>query len=185
MNHTTDRLTLRPMTLDDAGAIYSYRSIPEVNTYTYTPVWTSMEKAIAHVEKHVPMVTNSSSGFGNWMVVRNDTGDVIGDVFLNRDAEMRGATEIGYMFHPDHAGHGFATEAVRSVLRIGFEKWGEHRIYARVDEENIASVKVCQKLGMRQEARLIENDMRDDVWSNELIFAMLDREWAALSGEES
>lgn len=183
MIHTTARLTLRPMTLHDAAAIYSYRSIPEVNTYTYTPVWTSMDTAVAHVEKYVPMLEDPESGFGKWMVIRNDTDEVIGDVFLNRDAEMKGATEIGYMFHPNHAGHGFATEAVRAALRIGFEEWGEHRIFARVDEENIASVKVCEKLGMRQEARFIENDMRGEVWSNELVFAMLSREWVAQNGD--
>lgn len=185
MNHMTDRLTLRLMTLNDAEAIYSYRSLPEVNTYTYTPVWASLDTAIAHVEKHVPMIANPKSGFSNWMIVRNDTDDVVGDVFLNRDTEMKGATEIGYMFHPDHAGQGFATEAVRAVLRIGFEDWGEHRIYARVDEENVGSVRVCEKLGMRQEARFIENDKRGNVWSNELIFAMLNREWTDLVGDES
>lgn len=113
------------------------------------------------------------------MIERKDTGEVIGDVFLDNDAELQGTTEIGYMLHPNHAGQGFATEAARAALKIGFEVWKVHRIYARVDEENIASVRVCQHLGMRQEARLIENDRRGDVWSNELIFAMLDREWLA------
>lgn len=174
-----DRLTLRPLTLNDAAALYSYRSIPDVNTYTYTPVWTSMDDAIADVEQHVPKMNDPDSGFSKWMIVRNDTGAVIGDVFLNKSAEMTGSYEIGYMIHPDHAGHGFATEAARMAMKIGFEKWGVHRIYARVDEDHVASARVCQRLGMRQEARLIENDKRGDLWSNELIFAMLDREWTA------
>lgn len=170
-------ITLRPMTLEDAPTLLSYRSIPEVNTYTYTPVWTSIDDAIAHVEEYVPKANDPDSGFGKWMIVRNDTGNVVGDVFLSKDGELQGTTEIGYMIHPDHAGHGFATEAARMAMRIGFEQWKVHRIYARVDEENIGSVRVCQHLGMRQEARLVENDKRGDVWSNELIFAMLDREW--------
>lgn len=172
-----NRITLRPMTLDDAATMLGYRSIPEVNTYTYTPVWTSIDDAIAHVQKLVPKLIDPESGFGKWMIIRKDTGEVIGDVFLGKDAELQGTTEIGYMIHPDHAGHGFATEAARAAMRIGFEEWKVHRIYARVDEENIGSIRVCQRLGMRQEARLIENDKRGDVWSNELIFAMLDREW--------
>lgn len=183
MNYTTDRLILRPMTLDDASALFSYRSIPDVNTYTYTPVWISMDEAIAHVEKYVPKLNDADSGFGKWMIVRNDTGVTIGDVFLSNDDELHGTTEIGYMIHPDHAGNGFATEAVHAALRIGFEDWRRHRIYARVDEENIGSVRVCQKLGMRQEARHIENDRRGDVWSNELIFAMLNREWNERNGQ--
>ena len=185
MKHTTDRLTLRPMTLDDAEALYAYRSIPEVNTYTYTPVWTSLHEATTHIEELLPKINDPESGFGKWMIVRNDTSAVIGDVFLNKTPEMTGTYELGYIIHPDHAGHGFATEAARTAMKIGFEEWGVHRIYARVDEEHIASAKVCQRLGMRQEARLIENDKRGDVWSNELIFAILDREWSAITGEAS
>ena len=64
MNYTTDRLMLRPMALDDAAALLGYRSLPEVNTYTYTPVWTSLDDAVAHVEKCVPMVNDADSGFG-------------------------------------------------------------------------------------------------------------------------
>ena len=176
-----NRITLRPMTLDDASTLLSYRSIPEVNTYTYTPVWTSIDDAIAHVEELVPKLNDPESGFGKWMIARSDTSEVIGDVFLSKDAELQGTTEVGYMIHPDHAGHGFATEAARAAMQIGFEQWNVHRIYARVDEENIASIRVCQRLGMRREARLIENDKRGDIWSNELIFAILDREWKETS----
>lgn len=179
MIHSTDRLILRPMTLDDAPALLSYRSIPEVNTYTYTPVWTSIDDATTHVEKYVPMLNDPDAGFGKWMIVRQDTNAVIGDVFLHKDSELQGTTEIGYIIHPDHAGHGFATEAARTALRFGFEEWGVHRIYDRVDEENVGSVRVCERPGMLQEARLVENDKRGDIWSTELIFAMLNREWHA------
>ncbi len=185
MNDTQNRLSLRPMTLEDAEALFSYRSIPEVNTYTYTPVWTSLDEATAHIEELLPKINDPRSGFGKWMVIRNDTSAVIGDVFLNRTPEMTGTYEVGYIIHPDHAGQGFATEAARAALKIGFEEWGVHRIYARVDEEHTVSAKICQRLGMRQEGRLIENDKRGDVWTNELIFAMLDREWAALVEENS
>lgn len=183
MIHTSPRLLLRPMTLDDAGALFAYRSIPEVNTYTYTPTWLSMDEAMAHVARYEPMLANPENGFCKWMIVRRDTGAVIGDVFLSKSAELQGTTELGYMLHPDHHGRGFATEAVAVALRIGFEEWGVHRIYARVNEDNTASARVCQKLGMRQEARLIESDRRGDVWSTELVFAMLDREWKGMNDE--
>ena len=175
--YTTNRLILRSMTLDDAAALLSYRSIPEVNTYTYTPVWTSIADAVAYIENLVPKINDPDSGFGKWMIELRESGEVIGDVFLGKHDELQGTYEVGYMFHPDFYGHGYATEAVREALRIGFEEWDVHRIYARVDEENLGSARVCQKLGMRQEARLIESDRRGDVWSTELVFAMLDREW--------
>lgn len=179
MQYVTDRLLLRPMELDDAAALLSYRSIPEVNTYTYTPVWTSVDDAMEHIEELLPKMDDSSSGFCKWMICRRDTSEVVGEMMLRASRETSGSYEIGYMIHPDHMGHGFATEAARCAMRVGFEEWDVHRIYARIDEENIASVRVCQHLGMRQEARLIENDKRGDAWSTELVFAILDREWKA------
>lgn len=177
MNRTTERLILRPMTLDDAAALLSYRSIPEVNTYTYTPVWTSIDDAKAHVEKLVPVINDPDSGSAKWMIVRRDTTEIIGEMMLRANGEPHVSFEIGYMIHPGHVGQGFATEAARATLRIGFEEWGVHRIYARIDADNIGSIRVCQRLGMRQEARLVENDRRGDVLSTELIYAMLNREW--------
>lgn len=178
MPYVTERLTLRPLTLDDAEALYSYRSLPDVNTFTYTPVWTSLADAHAHLEKHVPNM--KPEHFQGWLILRNDTGEAIGDVFLDAHSELQGSFEIGFIIRPDHAGKGYATEAAREAMRIGFEDWDVHRIFARVDEENVGSVRVCERLNMRQEARLIENDrnpMRGNAWSTELVFALLDREW--------
>lgn len=179
-------IRLRPMTRDDAAAIYSYRSLPEVNAYTYTPAYTSLEEAIAHVRKYVPKLEDPDSGFGKWMIERIDTGEVVGDVFLSKHEELQGTAEIGYMLHPDHAGKGFGTAAVRAALRIAFRDWGVHRVYARVDEENIGSVRICEKVGMRLEARFVDNDrnpMRNNAWSTELNYAILDREWEELSND--
>jgi RimJ/RimL family protein N-acetyltransferase len=87
--------------------------------------------------------------------------------------------EVGYIFHPDYSGHGYATEAARAMLSAGFTEFGFHRIFARLDAENTASANVCRRLGMRQEAHLIENDFFAERWTSELVFAILRREWEA------
>ena len=56
---------------------------------------------------------------------------------------------------------------------------GLHRIVARLDERNEASARVARRLGMRQEARLIHNELFKGEWSTELDFAMLANEWPA------
>jgi RimJ/RimL family protein N-acetyltransferase len=53
-------------------------------------------------------------------------------------------------------------------------------VYARIDDENLASIRVAERLGMRREAHLLENDLRDGVWSSEVVYALLDREHAGL-----
>lgn len=103
-------------------------------------------------------------------------GRVIGDVMLHWVSREHGTGEIGYVFNPHYAGHGYATEAVREVLRLGFADLGLHRIIARTDARNIASISVLRRVGMRQEAHLVENEWFKGEWSDELDFAILARE---------
>lgn len=176
MISSTERLTLRPIELRDVDAMLATRTIPEVVEFTYEPIW-SREYAEERVARHALLSQEESPGFTRWMIELTTTGEIVGDIFLSKDAELQGTAEIGYVIHPHYAGNGYATEAAREVLRIGFEEWQVHRIYARVDEDNIGSTRVCEHLGMRLEGTLLENDRRGDKWSTELVYAMLDREW--------
>lgn len=178
----TNRLRLRPITIEDVDAMLATRTIPELVAFTYEPIWTR-EYASQRISTWVEIQAQKKPDFTRWMIERKDDATVIGDIFLSNSDELHGSTEIGYVIHPDFAGNGFATEAAQQVLRVGFEDWKVHRVYARVDAENIGSMRVCQRLGMRQEARLIESDKRGDVWSTELVFAMLDREWTEMYGK--
>ncbi len=85
--------------------------------------------------------------------------------------------EIGYIFHPAHAGHGYATEASRAMLRVGFEELGLHRITGRLDARNEASARVLERLGMRREAHLLENEFVKGEWTGEVVYALLEHEW--------
>ena len=177
MTDHTERLTLRPVALRDTEAILATRSLPAVAEWIYQPVWTrevAEERVARWVQQQEPGTVS------RWIIALATTGEAVGDVFLRKDAEMHGSAETGYVVHPDHAGNGYATEAARAVLHIGFAEWKVHRIYARVDEENLGSVRVCERLGMRREGRLLENDRRGDAWSSELIFALIDREWTRM-----
>jgi RimJ/RimL family protein N-acetyltransferase len=108
-----------------------------------------------------------------------DTGQLVGDVLLAwHSLEHRGG-EIGYVFHPDVAGRGYATEAVHTLLHLAFDDLGLHRVVARIDARNQPSVRLATRLGMRQEAHLVENEWFKGEWSDELDFALLDREWRA------
>jgi RimJ/RimL family protein N-acetyltransferase len=87
------------------------------------------------------------------------------------------AVRSGTSCTPDFGGHGYATEAARALLRLGFDELGLHRIVARLDERNESSAKLARRLGMRQEARLVHNEFFKGEWSTELDFAMLAEEW--------
>jgi RimJ/RimL family protein N-acetyltransferase len=108
-----------------------------------------------------------------------ESGELIGDVILFWHSRLHAGGELGYVFAPGAGGQGYATEAARAVLRLGFDGLGLHRITARIDERNEPSARLARRIGMRQEARLVHNEMFKGEWSTELDFAMLAGEWAA------
>ncbi len=95
-------------------------------------------------------------------------------------SELHRTGEIGYILNPEHGGRGYATEAARALLSLGFDGLGLHRIIARVDARNAASIAVLRRLGMRQEAHLVQNEWSSKAggeWTDEIDFAMLAEEW--------
>jgi RimJ/RimL family protein N-acetyltransferase len=104
-------------------------------------------------------------------------GQVIGDMTLRfQSAEHRGG-EVGWVFNPDHSGQGYATEGVHAVLHLAFDQLGLHRVVARVDARNDASLRLAARLGMRREAHLVANEWFKGQWSDEVDFALLEDEW--------
>jgi RimJ/RimL family protein N-acetyltransferase len=113
-----------------------------------------------------------------FVVELRDSGEPVGSVNVMVDAPNRQG-EIGFIFHPDHQGHGYATEAARALLDHAFEHYGLHRVCGRLEPRNEASARVLEKLGMRREAHLIENEWVKGEWQSEAVYALLAREWAA------
>jgi len=175
----TERLLLRPLTAADAAPLLDYRSRPEVCRYVpFEPMdRTTIAERLAG-QWAATVLTDEGQGL-TLGVEHAGTGELVGDVLLYWHSREHLGGELGYVFHPGHAGHGYATEAAGAMLRLGFEELGLHRIVARLDERNEASANVCRRLGMRQEARLVQNEMFKGEWSTELIFAMLAEEWRA------
>jgi RimJ/RimL family protein N-acetyltransferase len=104
--------------------------------------------------------------------------EVVGDLTLNvRSEEYRGG-ELGFIVHPRHQGKGYATEAAHALLDWAFEGVGFHRIYARHEPRNVSSGRVLEKLGMRKEAHFVENEWVKGEWQSDVVYAILDREWA-------
>jgi RimJ/RimL family protein N-acetyltransferase len=117
---------------------------------------------------------------GDWLqlaVVPRDGGSMIGFVTLIWVSREHRTGELGFIFDPDHHGRGFAGEAAKVMLRVGFEEFDLHRIIGRCDARNAGSARLMERLGMRREAHLVENEMIKGEWTDELVFAILDREW--------
>lgn len=173
----TDRLVLRPFAEDDLVAMFAIYSRPDVVRYLYDGVRT-WEETRTFLETRIGNAAIRAEGDRlSLAVTLRSTGALIGDCIIALLSEAHRQGEIGFVFHPDHQGRGYATEAGRALLRVAFEELGLHRVIGRLEARNAASARVLEKLGMRREAHLVENERVKDEWQSELVYAILGREW--------
>jgi RimJ/RimL family protein N-acetyltransferase len=105
------------------------------------------------------------------------SGRLIGDFMLRwRDDEHRQG-EMGGSLHPDFHGLGFAAEIYRALLELAFDRFHLHRVFGQCDGRNTASVRSLQKAGLHQEAHLVENEFVKGEWTDEIVLAILERQW--------
>ncbi|MEV1010291.1 GNAT family N-acetyltransferase [Streptomyces sp. NPDC049881] len=174
----TERLVLRPFTAADVGDRYAYQSLPEVARYLYRAPLTreSCAESIAARSGGTAWETDGDALL--LAVCRAGEPGVVGEVVLTLRSAHAAQAEIGWIFDPRYAGRGYATEAARALCSLAFGELGVHRVFARLDALNSASARVCERLGMRREAHLVDNDRDGDRWGSEYVYAVLAREWA-------
>jgi len=168
---------LRPFRAADFEAVYGMRSDAEVARYLYEEPL-SPEEAGGVLTRR--MGKTSWEQEGDWLtvaVVERASSVTVGDVALGWVSERDRTAEIGFIFDPRRQGKGFATEAARALVDWAFTAAGIHRVIGRTEARNAASARVLEKLGMRREAHLVENEWVKGEWQSELIYAILDREW--------
>jgi len=168
-----ERLLLRPLASRDTAALVAYRGREDVCRYVpFEPM--THERITERLAGPWGRTELTSEGQSLTLGAEvRQTGELAGDVMLFWHSREHAGGEIGYVFNPSLGGRGYATEAVAMMLRLGFEELGLHRIIARIDERNEPSVRLARRVGMRQEARLVENEFFKGEWSTELDFAML------------
>jgi RimJ/RimL family protein N-acetyltransferase len=173
----TERLILRPFTPSDLRQLHSFHSLPEVTRFLY---WQPRDLAQVRevLDDKIARSTLHEEGQALALAVElAATGALVGDCSLFWLSRQHRQGEIGFVFHPAHHGQGLATEAARELLRLGFDQLGLHRMIGRCDARNTGSARVMERLGMRREAHLVENERFKGEWADELIYAMLNREW--------
>lgn len=175
----TARLTLRFFAPADFDDLCAYQSRPDVARYLH---WRARDPAQVRQALEQQCGETSLETEGDWLtfaVVWREAGRVIGEVGLRRLSREHRLGETGFVFNPDYQGRGLATEAAEAMLALGFDSLRWHRIIGSCDARNDRSARLMERIGMRREAHFVENEFVKGRWADELVYAMLDREWQA------
>ena len=173
----TERLTLRRFEGRDLDAFHAYHSLPETARFLPGPAksyTTSMES----VGKYANFSFDKE---GDWICLAIEAAEgpgLLGEVVL-KWLPGRGQAEVGWTLAPEARGKGYGSEAAAAVMDLGFGELGFHRIEARLDALNGASAALCERLGMRLEARHVDKWHYKGEWATELVYAILADEWHA------
>ena len=176
----TERLTIRPANDEDASATYEYRRLE--------PVARWINDLPADFDTYRTKFTDPAR-LATTIIVELD-GRTIGDLMLRvEDAwaqtevadHARGCqAELGWVLDPAFAGRGYATEAVRELLRICFEDLRVHRVVANCFADNEASWRLMERVGMRRENHAVRDSLhRSGEWLDGYGYALLSDEWLA------
>jgi RimJ/RimL family protein N-acetyltransferase len=178
----TQRLTLRQATADDVEATWEFRRLEQVSQWLTSTAedldaYRSTFLGPARLATTVVIELNGTDGPA-----------VIGDLMLRREdawaqtevaGQARGTqAELGWVLDPRHSGHGYATEAVRELLRHCFEDLGVRRVVAGCFFDNEASWRLMERVGMRRETHAVRDALhRSGAWVDSLVYAVLADEW--------
>jgi RimJ/RimL family protein N-acetyltransferase len=174
----TERLTLRPAVPDDLDATWRFRGREDVSRW--------LTRAPASLEEHRHQLGDPES-LARTLVVERE-GEVIGDLMLRvedawgqAEVEQQARAvqaELGWVFHPDHAGRGYATEALLELFRVCFDVLGLRRVTASCFAANESSWRLMERVGMRRETSTVRDSLhRSGEWLDGLGYALLADEW--------
>lgn len=170
---TGDRTVLRPFTEDDADVMAGILGDPELLHFTggdpapfsraYLRSWYGSRAA--QQDRLDLAVTDRA------------TGELVGEVVLNDWVPEHRRCTFRTLIGPRGRGRGLGTEAVALIVGHGFEALGMHRIELAAYADNDRALHVYEKVGFVREGLRRHIELRDGVWRDEVLMAVLADEW--------
>jgi RimJ/RimL family protein N-acetyltransferase len=174
----TERLVLREPHPRDAEAMFAYRSDPEIMRYQgWDPE--SLDDVREFIAEHAGYTAYAPGSWRQFAIALRSDGVMIGDCGVHVPEDKPEQAEFGITLAPSFQRRGYASEALRALLRLVFDTLGKHRAFASVDPRNLPSIALFERAGFRKEAHYVESLWLMGEWVDDFIFAMLRREWAA------
>lgn len=170
----TNRLVLRDFETKDTDAYCTLTSDPKYQRF-YSEEDCSEEKSRRLVAMFIAQVRERNRNIFQMAIALKETGVYIGTAGLRIESDQQAS--IGCGVGREYQSSGYAKEAMAALLEHGFYRHNLHRAYAETISENIPAIKLCKMLGMREEARFIENKFFKGKWWSTVVMAVLKSEW--------
>jgi RimJ/RimL family protein N-acetyltransferase len=168
----TERLVLELATTEDVADIHVLHSFPEVDRYNTLGIPDALEDTAAIMQ---PLLDANHSGEKYTYIVRQKaTNQFIGMVGVTPGKAKYRSAEIWYKLMPQEWGKGFATELCKAIIQFCFNTLNLHRVEAGCAVDNIASVKVLEKSGMKLEGQRRQTLPLAGGWSDNFEYSILD-----------
>lgn len=154
---TTSRCILRELTVNNMIDLYPILSSPAVNEFMIEKPSSIEEEQ----EKHKAYIQNVYHffGYGYWGIYEKETDKLIGRCGIqSNEVDHVIEIELGYILDPSYQGKGYALECAKFVLNYAFEHWNFPRIVAVIDVNNIPSIALAKKLGMKKEKEILQQN---------------------------
>ena len=152
------RLILRRFEEDDAEAVFKFRGDPHVMRFSVSGPESREDIRIKYLPSCVKRYARD--GFGQWAVIRKSDGNCIGECGIcAQKVDGSPEYEISYRLRRDCWGQGLATEAAQACRDYGFKQIGLTRMISIIEPENVASIRVAEKMGMTLEKRASFHDI--------------------------
>lgn len=173
----TPRLFLRDFMASDLERVHAYASREEVARYM---IWgpNNVAQTADAIEGFVEDAQERPRLSYDLAIVLKTNRLLIGGVGLRISNVETRLGDIGYVLHPEYWGMGYAMEASRALLHMGFEGLGLRRIVGYCDQRNKGSARVMEKLGMRREGALKASKLIQGQWRDEYLYAILAEEFS-------
>lgn len=167
------RVRLREFAASDRPAVHEYASDPEVTRWsTWGP--NTLEQTAAFVEEAALEQLNSERSVYSLAAVVDEKVIASVGIWVTDSHDRNG--ELGYTFHREHWGNGYATEAVQQLLRFGFNTLKLERISATCHPNNLGSIRVLEKSRFRFEGRLHSHRLVRGIRRDSLLYSILREE---------
>ena len=178
---TTERLTLREITVGDVDSIYGIYSDPKVAEYDdFNPI---ESKEVAMKVIHKFQLEFEEHEQIRWGIARKSDNTLIGTCGPGNFESSAQRCEIGYDLLQSEWNKGYMTEALKAMVAFLFEEMGFNRVEAFVTPGNEGSIRVLQKVNFVEEGLLRERDFFKGCFQDGIIFAILKRDYELLKAQ--